>query len=112
MTLKFEIEPVVIKAQNVRDYYVEHFKEHNWHDLRTFTCVKPPFEEMIITFQHTFYGHGMKDQTFLGRTAEEIIEAGNRGELPCERTVDIAVTRRSVEYFSRFLRPEHIPGWN
>lgn len=47
-------EAVLVHAQNVRDYFVEHHKEHDWDQLDKFTCVKPAFSRMMLSYDHAF----------------------------------------------------------
>ena len=47
---KPEIPPVLVKAQNVFDYFQKHYKEHGWDDLTTFSCARPPFENMVVSY--------------------------------------------------------------
>jgi hypothetical protein len=48
------IEAVLVKIQNVRDYYVEHWKEHKWDQICSFTCVRMPFPKMVFSYDHPF----------------------------------------------------------
>ena len=88
------MERVLVKAQNVRDYFVKHYEEHNWMDMRSFFCVKPPYQEMVITYDHDFY---------------------DREKNVFRRHVDVVVDERAPEYFSHYLidEPTGAPkGWN
>lgn len=79
-----ELEPVLIHAQNVHDYFMLHFKEHGWEDLKSFTCARPSFKKMVITYDHEFFN----DE---GRNV---------------RHVDVLVTQRTEEFFSWYLSDE------
>lgn len=43
-------DAVLIKAQNVRDYFDRHYEEHNWMQLTSFSAARPPFEHVVISF--------------------------------------------------------------
>src|SRR5205814_1202994 len=47
-------DTVLVKIQNVRDYYMEHWKEHSWDKIRSFTCVKLPFPKILFAYDHDF----------------------------------------------------------
>jgi|SRR5882672_1705106 len=47
-------ESVLVKIQNVRDYYMEHWKEHAWNEMRSFTCAKLPFSKILFSYDHDF----------------------------------------------------------
>jgi len=47
-------DAVLVKIQNVRDYYIEHWKEHTWDQIRSFTCVKLPFPKILFAYDHGF----------------------------------------------------------
>lgn len=44
-------ETVLVRAQNVYDYAWDHAKEQGWEDLGAFTCAKPPFPKMVISWE-------------------------------------------------------------
>jgi hypothetical protein len=47
-------DAVLVKIQNVRDYYMAHWKEHKWDEIRSFTCVKLPFPKILFSYDHSF----------------------------------------------------------
>jgi hypothetical protein len=47
-------DSVLIKIQNVRDYYMEHWREHKWNEVASFTCVKLPFSKILFSYDHEF----------------------------------------------------------
>jgi len=87
-----EIDAVLVKAQNVHDYYVAHHKDHGWKDVKNFFAVRPPFPKMVITYTHAF------------------LQPENNDAL-VDRHVCVRVTERDFEYFSHYLRAEaNIPS--
>jgi hypothetical protein len=45
-----QIDTVLVKVQNVHDYALHHGKAQGWDDLCNFTCVRPPFEKLLFSF--------------------------------------------------------------
>lgn len=43
-------QPVVIKADNVCQYVLEHGLEQGWDDLLSFKCSRPPFPKLVVQF--------------------------------------------------------------
>lgn len=54
MKAKQPVEAVLVKAQNVHDYFMAHWQEHGWNDLTKFSCAKPPFKDIVISYDHSF----------------------------------------------------------
>lgn len=46
---------VLVKAQNVYDYFEQHGRQQGWDDLHTFVCAKPPFPRMVISYDGLVY---------------------------------------------------------
>lgn len=79
-------EAVLVRAQNVHDYFQANHQLHNWEDLRSFFAVRPPFPRMVLTYDHAF--KNKQD----GRIYE--------------RHVDVIVTERNLEFFSHYFKDE------
>lgn len=47
-------EAVLVKIQNVRDYYMAHWRDHQWDEIRSFNCVKLPFPKIMFSYDHEF----------------------------------------------------------
>jgi hypothetical protein len=92
------IETVLVKAQNVHNYFVEHHKEHGWEDLATFVCVKPPFKRMRVTYDHCFNALYDKDRNH--------IPAG-----PIWRYAEVEIYEETVEEFSYYLHADTDPRY-
>jgi len=48
------VDSVLVHAQNVHDYFMEHYEDHGWMDLTSFFCVKPPYQNMLFSYDHGF----------------------------------------------------------
>jgi len=46
-------ESVLVKIQNVHDYFMEHGKEHKWDELASFVCAKLPFPKILFSADPT-----------------------------------------------------------
>jgi hypothetical protein len=96
-----EPEAVLIKAQNVHDYFVENYKRHHWDDLTSFSCVRPSYPNMVITYDHVFQKIAEDKYTF-GITKAEYVEG------TITRHIDLLVRERDRKYFEYYLEPKHI----
>jgi hypothetical protein len=88
---KPDLPAVHVHAQNVHDYFLDHALEHHWDNFASFTCARPPFPRLLITYDHLF------TRKPSGETISTI------------RHIAVGVTERTPEHFSHYLRPEANP---
>ena len=43
-------EAVHVRIQNVADYFIEHYEEHKWNEIKSFTCAKMPFPKIMFSY--------------------------------------------------------------
>ncbi len=92
---------VLVHAQNVHDYFIRHYQEHGWEDLRTFTCVKPAFPKVLITYDHAFTAHYGPQPECQPQRYEE----------PVLRHMAVAVTELTPQQFSYYLLVDTDPRY-
>jgi hypothetical protein len=80
------LDSVLIKIQNVHDYFVAHAKEHGWEDLNSFFAVRPPFPKMVFSYDSNFFNR---------RLGKKIV-----------RHVDVIMTERGMDYFAHYFKHE------
>ena len=91
-----KLPAMLVHAQNVHDYFIKHAVDHGWEDLKTFFCVRPPFQSMLITYDHTFYSPGDKSR-------QQLIMDGGDPEQPIIRRVAVSVDVIPVADFERII---------
>lgn len=79
-------DAVLVRAQNVHDYFIANQGLHNWEDLKSFFAVRPPFPRMVITYDHPFVNKISRMRTV--------------------RHVDLVIAQRDHEYFSHYFKKE------
>jgi hypothetical protein len=47
-----KVERVLVKAQNVHDYFMTHHEDHGWMKFESFFCVRPPYPQLVIVYDH------------------------------------------------------------
>lgn len=97
-----KIERVLVRANNVHDYFMKHYEEHGWNDLTKFTCAKPPYPEMVVTYDHDF----------LRIEGGVYAESADHSKNLISRHIDVEVTERSMDWFSWYLTKESNVSFN
>lgn len=74
-------ETVLVHIQNVHDYFLAHTDEHEWEQIRNFTCVKMPFPKIMFSYDHWFKNPN---------TGEKILRHMNVGLAACSTAAFLA----------------------
>jgi hypothetical protein len=98
--------PILVKAQNVRDYFMDNYERHGWLDMKNFRFVKPPFPQLIVAYNHEFRGQDGTPNI----DPEKLLRNATLGIGKVWRGVTVLVTERTLEYFEWYLQPEHQIG--